>query len=148
MKEKDIEIMVAKAMSKQAAQQTAGKMEIIKNGGIEHSVNFAAVDFTQAVKVLKRLTADYTIPHTDLKPGVQSFANQQIFRINAAGLMLDSLGYNSITEVLVHLNRGVDDYIAATMEQWNKLIDEEGEVKKIFEQIEAEEKAIAEGKIN
>lgn len=144
MNEKQVELMVAKAMAKQAHQQSkAQPMQVLQNGSVNTAVNFAAEDFVKASKVLRSATGNLVTPWVDLKPGVQSFINQQIFRINAAGLVLDALGYQGVTEMLVHLNQDVATYIEQTMAVWNKVITEEGEVEKIYKAIEAEEKAQA-----
>lgn len=155
MKDKDIKeikVVVAKAMAEQAAQQGAGQaqmqMQMIKNGGVSQAVNSATVEFTQAAKILKRLTKDYTIVHSELAVGLQYSASQQIYRISTAGAILDSLGYQAVTEVLVHLHPNVEKYIAETMSGWNNIITSEGDVAKIFEEIEAEEKAASKERFN
>lgn len=142
MKDKDLEVAVASAMAKQAAQQRAtGGMQVVQNGGENQAVNFAVEDFHKAAVVMKKATKDFTVAHADLLPGVRSFVQQQFFRINAAGLLLDSLGFQGVTEVMAYYNKGAVDYINATMEVWNKVINDEGEVKKIYESIAADEQA-------
>lgn len=143
MNQKDLEVAVAQAMAKQAAQQRATgggqQLQVIQNGGVNQAVNFAAEDFVKAAAVLKTATKDYTVAHSDLLPGVQSFVQQQFFRMNSAGQLLDALGYQGVTEVLAYLHRPAIDYIRTTMEAWNKVINDEGEVKKIWDSIGAEE---------
>lgn len=145
MKDKDLEVAVASAMARQAAQQRAtGGMQVVQNGGMNQAVNFAAEDFYKASVVLEKATKNFTTIYADLPPGVRSFVAQQFFRMNAAGLVLDSLGFQGVTEILAHLRKGAVDYINTTMEAWNKVINDEGEVKKIYEAIAADEEAQAE----
>lgn len=144
MKDKDLEVAVASAMAKQAAQQRAtGGMQVVQNGGMNQAVNFAVEDFHKAAVVMKKATKDFTTAMTDLPPGVQSFVQQQFFRMNAAGLVLDSLGFQGVTEVMAFYNKGAVAYINATMEAWNTVINDEGEVKKIYESIAVDEEAEA-----
>lgn len=148
-KEKGIEMAVAQAMAKQAAQQRgAQSMQVMQNGGVNQAVNFASEDFAKAALVLKHATNSFATAHGNLPAGMQSFVNQQFFRMNAAGLMLDALGYQAVTEMLAHYNPEAIQYIQVTMQAWNALIEAEGDVKKMYDAIEAEEKAKAEGSVN
>lgn len=145
MKQEQVELMVAKAMAKQAAQQNQTgnqmPMQLMANGGVNQAINFAAEDFVKAAVVLKRATNSYQTPFTDLKAGMQSFISQQFFRMNAAGLMCDALGYQGVTEMLAYLHTDATAYIETTMAGWNKVIEDEGEVKALYDKIAEEEKA-------
>lgn len=123
-----------------APQPVVPQMQVMSNGGVNDAVNFAAEDFYKAAAVLKHCTKEYTVPFTDLPPGVQSFSSQQFYRMNAAGQTLDSLGYQGVTEVLAAIFKPAVDYIQATMAGWNKVITEEGEVQKIWNGIAVEER--------
>lgn len=127
----------AKARGPQAAEQ----MGIMQNGGLNQAVNFAVEDFYKAAVVLRRATKDYTVPFTELPKGMQSFVQQQFFRLNGAGLMLDALGFQSVTEVMAILHSNASNYMQATMAEWNKVIEAEGDVERMFNEIAAEEKA-------
>lgn len=147
---KSIEMAVAQAMAKQASQQriAAQPMQVLQNGSINQAVNKAAEEFTKAGVVLKRATDYFKIPHNELPAGMQSFVYQQFFRMNSAGLILDLLGYQAVTEMLAHYNPEAIQYIQVTMQAWNALIEAEGDVKRMYDAIEAEEKAKAEGSVN
>lgn len=120
--------------------QPVPQMQVMANGGVNDAVNFATEDFYKAAAVLKYCSKEYTVPYDQLPPGVASFAGQQIFRLNAAGQMLDALGFQGVTEVLAAIFKPTVDYIQATMALWNKVITDEGEVKKIWDAIAEEEK--------
>ena len=126
-----------------APQPVVPQMQVMANGGINDAVNFAAEDFYKAAAVLKYCTKEYTVAYVDLPPGVQSFVSQQFYRMNAAGQTLDSLGYQGVTEVLAAIYKPAVDYIQVTMNAWNKVITEEGEVQKIWDAIAADEKGSA-----
>lgn len=132
-----------KFMGQQPAPQAPQQMAVMANGGVNDAVNFAAEDFYKAAQILARCTDNYTKPYGQLPPGVASFVNQQFFRMNAAGQMLDALGYQGITEVLAALHKSAITYINVTMSGWNKVIGDEGEVKKIWDALAAEEQARA-----
>ena len=120
--------------------QNAPQMQVMSNGGVNDAVNFAVQDFYKAELVLRRCTDDLQTPYDDLPPGVRSFVGQQFFRMNAAGQMLDALGYQGVTEVLAVVYRPAVTYIEVTMAGWNEVIAKEGEVQKIWETIAEEEK--------
>ena len=120
--------------------QPVPQMQVMANGGVNDAVNFATEDFYKAAAVLKYCSKEFTVPYNQLPPGVASFAGQQIFRLNAAGQMLDALGYQGVTEVLAAIFKPAVDYTQATMAIWNKVIAEEGEVQKIWDKIAEEEK--------
>lgn len=124
-----------------AGQQQGPQMQLISNGSVNDAVNFAAQDFYKAEVVLSRCTNAYATPYESLPPGVKSFVNQQFFRMNAAGQMLDALGYQGVTEVLAAVRKSAIDYIQVTMAGWNKTISEEGEVEKIWDELAKEEQA-------
>ena len=123
-----------------APAQPQPAMAMVSNGGVNDAVNFAAEDFYKAVAVLKYCTKEYTVPHAELPPGVQSFASQQFYRMQAAGQMLDALGYQGVTEVLAIVFKPAVDYVQTTMAGWNKVITEEGEVQKIWDSIAVDER--------
>lgn len=123
------------------AKQASNQMQLIKNGSINDAINFATEDFYKATKVLKRATKDYTVPYMELPQGLRFFVHQQFFRLNAAAMMCDALGYQSITNVLVIMHPEMDAYMRTTMAMWNNTIESEGDVAKMFEQIAAEEAA-------
>lgn len=125
----------------QAKAASNPAMQLFRNGGINDAVNFATEDFYKAALVLKRATKNFTWAWAVMPRGMQSFVNQQFFRMNAAGLLLDSLGYQGVTEIMAELHKDAVSYINATMAAWNKLIDEEGDVKRMYEDIASEEKA-------
>lgn len=127
----------------QAAVNPMPQFQVLQNGSVNQAVNFAVEDFYKAALVLKRATNNFETPHVNLPPGVQSFVQQQFFRMNAAGLLLDALGYQGVTQVLAVMHPAAVGYIEATMAAWNKVINEEGEVEKIWKALEAEEKAQA-----
>lgn len=126
-----------------AASNPAGhpQFQVIRNGGLNDAVNFAVEDFYKAALVLKRATRNYSAAWADQPRGMQSFIGQQFFRMNAAGMTLDALGYQGVTEVMAELHKDAVAYINATMAVWNKLIDDEGDVQRMYEEIAAEEKA-------
>lgn len=128
---------------KQAMQASNAQpnMRVIQNGGVSEAVNFAVEDFYKAAIVLKRATKNYTVAFADLPRGVQFFAQQQFFRLNGAGLMLDALGYQSVTEVMAIVHNDAAEYMQASMAEWNKVIESEGDVERMFAEIAAEEKA-------
>lgn len=128
----------AQAMAASNAQAPQG-FGVLQNGGLNQAVNFAVEDFYKAAIVLKRATKDYTVKFTDLKRGMQSFVQQQFFRLNGAGLMLDALGFQSVTEVMAILHSEASNYMQETMAEWNKTIEAEGEVEAMFKEIQAEE---------
>lgn len=123
-----------------APAQPVPQMQVMANGGVNDAVNFAVEDWYKAAMVLKHCTAEYSKPYPTLPPGVQSFVSQQFFRMNAAGQMLDALGYQGVTEVMAQVLKPAVDYINATMLGWNKVIVEEGEVQKIWDGIAVEER--------
>lgn len=122
------------------APQPVPQMSVMANGSVNDAVNFATEDFYKAAMVLKKCTADHATPYPDLPPGVQSFVGQQFFRMNAAGQMLDALGYQGVTEVLAAIFKPAVDYIQVTMAGWNKVITEEGEVQKLWDSIAVDER--------
>lgn len=116
-------------------------MNVVANGGVNDAVNFATEDFYKAARILARCTNEFAAPYETLKPGLQSFVTQQFFRMNAAGQILDALGYQGVTEVLAVSYAPAVTYINQTMAMWNKVITDEGEVEKIWKALEAEESA-------
>lgn len=122
-------------------------MTMLQNGSLNQAVNFAVEDFYKAQIVLRRATQDYTVKFTDLPKGMQSFVQQQFFRLNGAGLMLDALGFQSVTEVLAITFNAASDYMQETMAEWNKTIEAEGDVERMFTEIEAEERNRGIGKM-
>lgn len=146
MDKKEMKNEINRAVATQLAQQavsggTMPGMQVIRNGSINDAVNFAVEDFYKAALTLKRATNNFTVADATMKPGMHSFITQQFFRMNAAGQLLDALGYQGVTEVLTVLHAQHVNYINATMATWNKIIDDEGEVKALYDQIAAEEKA-------
>lgn len=127
----------AKNFPPKAPQQQA---QLIANGGVNDAINFAVEDWYKAARILAACTNNYETAWDDLKPGVASFAHQQINRLNGAGQVLDMLGYQGVTEVMAALHKPALDYIKAAMAAWNKVIKAEGEVEKIWDALkEAEE---------
>lgn len=123
------------------AANLAPQFQMMQNGGVNTAVNFAAEEFYKAAIVLRRATNNCQTKYTDLLPGLQSFVSQQFFRMNSAGMVLDALGYQAVTEVLAALHKIETAYINTTMDGWNAIINKEGEVKKIWDALFAEEQA-------
>lgn len=123
------------------AASNAKAPALIHNGGVAQAVNFAVEDFYKAQMVMKRATKGYTVPYDELAKGLRLFVQQQFFRLNGAGMLLDSLGYQSVTEIMVHIHAEASDYMRATMAEWNRVIESEGDVQRMFEEIAAEEDA-------
>lgn len=135
------QIAQAQRVSNPAPATARQQMNVIRNGSVNDAVNFAMEDFYKAAVVMKRATDNYQTPHAELPEGMRSFVTQQFFRMNAAGLIFDALGFQAITEVMAELHKEAVNYIQISMAGWNKTIEAEGLVQKMFEQIAAEEAA-------
>lgn len=144
MDKKEMKNEINRAVATQLAQQAASGgtmpgMQVIRNGSTNDAVNFAVEDFYKAAMTLKRATRNFTIPDDKMPRGMQLFITQQFFRMNAAGMMLDALGFQGVTEVLTVIHAQHVNYINDTMAAWNKIIDAEGDVKTLYNEIAAEE---------
>lgn len=148
MDKKEMKNEINRAVATQLAQQaaTGGSMpgmQVMRNGSVNDAVNFAVEDFYKAALTLKKATRDFTVADATMKPGMHSFITQQFFRVNAAGMMLDALGFQAVTEVMTVIHAQHVNYINETMAQWNKVIASEGEVEALYKEIAAEEQAQA-----
>lgn len=143
MKENLTQKLTQAQINQAKAASNARIPSVIRNGSVNDAVNFATEDFYKAEVVLKRATKNYTVAFVDLPRSLQLFVQQQFFRVNGAGMMLDALGFQTVTEVLATIYKPMSDYMMVTMEEWNNAIEAGGEVQKMFEEIAAEEEAQA-----
>ncbi len=119
--------------------QNKPKMELYTKGSCNEAVNVYVREFCDAQRVLSHCTGNYTVSYSQLSPGVALFASRQFSRMCSAADGLDLLGFQDVKNELGIFCSEAARYINETMAEWNKLMEQDTALTKMWTELNPKE---------